>query len=148
MIDIENDVFNLVANAVKTAIPTAYVSGEYDDAPASFPAVTIVEQDNYIYKRMRSENIENAVVVMFEVNVYSSRATGRKSEAKEIMEIVDSTLTGRGFTRSMKSQVPNLANSKVYRIVARYSAVVGSNSSGSGYLIYQNDANHAYYKYS
>lgn len=148
MIDIENDVFNVVAEAVRAEYPNAYVAGEYDDSPASFPAVTVVEADNYVYKRMRSENIENAAEVMFEVNVYSNRAAGRKTEAKEIMNLIDETLTGRGFTRSVKTQAPNLANAKVYRIVARYNAVVGPKADGSGYIIYQNDANHAYYKYS
>lgn len=148
MIDIENDVFSVVATAVRTEYPNAYVTGEYDDSPASFPAVTIVEADNYIYKRMRSENIENAAEVVFEVNIYSDRVAGRKSEAKAIANLVDDTLTSRGFTRMMKTQAPNLANAKVYRIVARYKAIVGPTSDGNGFWIYQNDANHAYYKFT
>lgn len=140
MIDIENDVFSVVAKAVLAQYPNAYVTGEYDDKPASFPAVTVVEADNAILERMRTVDIENAVSVMYEINVYSNRVTGRKSEAKEISNLIDSVMTERGFTRVMRSQVPNLADAKVYRIVARYRAVVGPTYDGGHFLIYQNDA--------
>lgn len=135
MIDIENDVFDVVAKAVKGEYPTACVSGEYDDSPASFPAVTIVEADNTVVERMRTENIENAANIMYEINVYSSRVASKKAEAKAIADLIDSVLTERGFTRVMRSQVPNLANAKVYRILARYRAIVGPNGPNN-YLIY------------
>lgn len=139
MIDIENDVFDVLSKAIMAQHPTAYVTGEYDDAPASFPAVTIVELDNSIYERMRTEHIENAVNVTYEINVYSNRTTGKKSEAKDISNLIDSVLTARGFTRIMRSQIPNLANAKVYRIVARYRAVVGPDGNDR-FLIYQNNS--------
>lgn len=135
MIDIENDVFDVVAKAVKSEYRTACVSGEYDDSPASFPAVTIVEADNTVVERMRTDKIENAASVMYEINVYSSRVASKKAEAKAISDLIDSVLTERGFTRVMRSQVPNLANAKVYRILARYRAIVGPNGPNK-YLIY------------
>ena len=139
MIDIENDVFNAVENAVKAEFPTVYVTGEYDDSPASFPAVTIVEADNNIVDSMRTDVVENAVSVMYEVNVYSNRAAARKTEAKAISNLIDNLLTGYGFTRMMRSQVPNLANAKVYRIVSRYRAYVGPNGNNQ-FLIYHSGA--------
>lgn len=137
MIDIENDVFDAIANAVRAVYPNAYVTGEYDVAPASFPEVTIVEADNSVLDRMRTDVIENAASVMYEINIYSNRAATRKTEAKEISNLIDEAMTSRGFTRVMRSQVPNLADAKVYRIVARYRAVVGPNGDNK-FLIYQN----------
>lgn len=140
MIDIENDVFNYVSNAVALAYgDDVYISGEYDDSPASFPAVTIVEADNSVHDRMRTENIENAVNVMYEINVYSNRTAGRKTEAKKISDLIDSLMLEKGFTRIMRNQVPNLANAKIYRIVARYRAVVGPGNQDGSFLIYQNN---------
>lgn len=139
MIDIENDVFNLVAQAVRLRFPTVSVSGEYNDSPASFPAVTVVEADNNIVDSMRTVNIENAVSVMYEVNVFSNAVSGRKSEAKAISNLIDDLLTSRGFTRMIRTQAPNLANAKVYRIVSRYRAYVGPNGDNH-FLIYQQGA--------
>lgn len=140
MIDIENDVFEVVANAVRAEYPDAYITGEYNDSPATFPAVTIFEGDNSIVDRMRTENIENAASVMYEINVYSNRVNGRKAEAKEISNLIDDVLTSRGFTRMTRTQVPNLANAKIFRIVSRYRAYVGPDGNGE-FLIYQSDTN-------
>lgn len=140
MIDIENDVFEVVADAVRAEYPDAYITGEYNDSPATFPAVTIFEGDNSIVDRMRTENIENAASVMYEINVYSNRVNGRKAEAKEISNLIDDVLTSRGFTRMTRTQVPNLANAKIFRIVSRYRAYVGPDGKGE-FLIYQSDTN-------
>ncbi len=69
MIDIENDIFSTVATAVRTAHPGTFVVGEFVYAPPTLPAVTIVEADNRIVQQMRTLNIENAVAVMYEVNI-------------------------------------------------------------------------------
>jgi len=136
LIDIENDVIEMVTKAVLEEYPEADVSGEYTELPASFPAVTVVEADNSILQRMRTENIENAAVVMYQVNVFSNKAAVRKEEAKAISNLIDEAFTSRGFTRIMRDQVPNLSNSRIYRIVARYAAVVGPDGDNH-YLIYQ-----------
>ena len=124
MIDIENDVFTAVATAVRTAHSGTYVVGEYVPAPKTFPAVSIVESDNRVLERYRTENIENAVSVMYEVNIYSNKASGKKSEAKAIAATVDTAFTSLGFTRTMRSQVANLNDATIYRIICRYEAIV------------------------
>lgn len=137
MIDIESNVFEIVASAIEAEHPGAYVSGEYTDAPARFPAVTIMEASNSVYNRMRTVNIENAVLVMYEVNVFSNRASGKKAEAKSIVKTMDEAFATLGFTRSFSNQVPNLNDSTIHRIICRYEAVVGPGESGK-YIIYQN----------
>lgn len=139
MIDVENLVFTKVAEAVRTAFPDTFVSAEYTDIPARFPAVTITEADNRIYDRMRTTVIENAVDVMYEVNVYSNKAAGKKTEAKEIMNAVDAAFCNLGFTRQMRQQVPNLNDARIYRVVARYQAVIAPGSQQDEYVVYQSD---------
>lgn len=137
MIDVENDVFNAVATALRTAHVGIWVAGEYVDSPAKFPAVTIVEADNRIFERMRTRKIENAVRVMYEVQIFSNKASGKKAEAKEIANTADGVFASLGFTRTMRSQVANIKDATIYRIVCRYEAVVGENGENK-YLIYQN----------
>ena len=124
MIDIESDVFDTVSKALRTAYTGIFVTGEYVPTPPKFPAVSIVEADNRIVERMRTLNIENAATVMYEVNIYSNKTAGKKSEAKAIAATLDAEFSKIGFTRTMKNQVPNLNDATIYRIVCRYEAIV------------------------
>lgn len=123
MIDPENIIFSTVATALRDKYDV-FVSGEYTDLPAKFPAVTIVQIDNAVVQRMRTTNIENAVNVAMEVNVYTNTVGYKKSEAKDIMETVDDEFTKLGFARMMCNPVANLQDATIYRMVARYEATV------------------------
>ena len=124
MIDLESDIFNAVATALRTAHSGIFVTSEYVAAPPSFPAVSIVENGNRVVSRYRTLNIENAVSVMYEVNVYSNKASGKKEEAKAIAATLDDAFASIGFTRTMRNQVTNLNDTRIYRIVCRYEAII------------------------
>lgn len=124
MISPENIVFSTIATALREKYDGIFVSGEFTDLPAKFPAVTIVESDNSIVQRMRTTNIENAVSVMYEANVYTNTVGYKKSEAKDIMETVDDEFTKLGFARTMCNPVANLQDATIYRMVARYEATI------------------------
>ena len=81
MISIENEVFSTIAVAVRDKYPSIYLTGEYVKSPPSFPAGSIVEMDNTTYTSTQtsSEN-ETHANVMYEVNVYSNKAKGKKTE--------------------------------------------------------------------
>lgn len=124
MIDIENDIFNDAAQVLRTTYSGIYVIGEYTETPARFPCVTIVEADNRVIPSMRTLNIENAILSMFEINIYSNKASVKKSEAKAIANTVDEFFSSIGYTRTFREQVPNLKDATIYRIVCRYEANV------------------------
>ena len=124
MIDVESLIFSQVAGVLRVEFPGIFVSGEFTDLPAKFPAVTIVESDNSIIQRMRTSNIENAVNVMYEVNVYSNTVGYKKSEAKEIMSVIDDEFSKMGFARTMCNPVANLQDATIYRMTARYEAAI------------------------
>lgn len=134
MIDLENDIFSAVATELRAQFSGVQVYGEYVETPARFPAVTIVEADNRVLTRMRTENIENAASVMYEMNVYSNKASGKKAEAKAIVNAADEFFTSIGFTRTFREQIPNLKDATIYRIVCRYEAVIDKN-----FVIYQSE---------
>ena len=134
MIDLESDIYSYIASALRTAHPGLTVYGDYTVAPASFPCVMLLEVDNRVLQRVRTDNIENAVSCTFEANVYSNKASGKKTEAREIGDTLDSLFAGIGFTRTFRQQVPNLKDATIYRIVCRYEAVIDKN-----YMIYFNE---------
>ena len=127
MIDIESQVFDRVATRVREQFPDIFMMGEYVNSPASFPAVSLVEMDNSIRETtVDSGSNENHANVMYEVNVYSNKTTGKKSECKAIMALIDAEMTAMGFVRSTLTPVQNEYDSTIYRMVGRYKAAVSS----------------------
>ena len=127
MIDIENEVFDRVAKRVREQFPNIFMVGEYVKSPSSFPAVSLMEMDNSNREDTAdSGSNENHVNVMYEVNVYSNKTTGKKSECKTIMALIDEEMTAMGFVRSTLTPVPNEYDSTIYRMVGRYRAAVST----------------------
>ena len=125
MIDIENEVFNAVATVLRAEYPKIYVVGEYVKTPPKFPCVSLVEMDNQNYQRTEdSGSSENHVSVMYEVNIYSNKSVGKKSECKNIAALIDEQMLALGFARLMSQPIPNLDDATIYRMVGRYSAVI------------------------
>ena len=125
---IENDVFTAVAVKLRSeyGAENIYVTGEYTPTPPKFPCVFIYEADN---SNIGFDGCCEEVVtgVMYSVEVYSNKQNGKKTEAKEIMQTVDSVMTPLGFTRTMMQQIPNLSDATIFRLTARYSAAVINN---------------------
>lgn len=127
MIDIESQVFDRVAKRVREQFPNIFMTGEYVNSPPSFPVVSLVEMDNSIRETtIDSGSNENHANVMYELNVYSNKTTGKKTECKEIVALIDMEMTAMGFVRSTLTPVPNEYDSTIYRMVGRYKAAVSS----------------------
>lgn len=123
MIDIESRVYDPIAKAVRAAFPGASVSSEYVRAPSKFPHVSITESDNYTtLSHLDGAGTERFATVMYEVNVYSNKSSGKKSECRTVMDLVDRMMYQKNFTRISMTPVPNLEDATIYRIVARYRA--------------------------
>lgn len=133
MIDPEFAVYDAVSDEVKMMYPNLYMTGDVSFAPSQFPAVSIVERNNSVVESMRTNNIENAVSLMYEVNVYSNKVGYSKMEAKEILSAVDDAFVKIGFTRTFSNPVQNLEDKTVFRIVARYEAIMDQD-----FVVYQN----------
>ena len=127
MIDIENEVFTRVATRIREQFPDIFMVGEYVSSPPSFPAASLMEMDNSILEStVDSGSNENHASVMYEVNVFSNKTTGKKTECKAILALIDTEMTGMGFVRSTLTPVPNEYDSTIYRMVGRYRAAVSS----------------------
>lgn len=130
MIDIEAEVFGIVSSDVRLKYPKVYMTGEYVKSPPSFPCVSLIETDNQVYRNTRdSVCIENHAQIQYEVNVYSNRTSGKKAECKEIISLIDSKMEKLGFTRTFMNPVPNEQDATIYRMIARYRAIVSKNKT-------------------
>lgn len=131
MINIETEVFSTVATALRAQFSGIFVAGEAVAAPSTFPAVTLVEEDNSTYQRsLDSSGQENHAQLMYSCNVYSNKSAGKKAECKAILAVIDTEMFGMGFVRvgSSPMEVPN-ANGAIYRMVARYRATISKDKT-------------------
>lgn len=127
MIDIENEVFDRVAKRVRERFPDIFMVGEYVKSPPSLPASSLMEVDNSTRtSTVDSGSNENHANVMYEANTYSNKKTGKKTECKAIMALIDEEMLAMGFERVTLTPVPNEYDSTIYRMVGRYRATVSS----------------------
>jgi hypothetical protein len=125
VIDVENEIFSRVAAAVRAAFPSVFMSGEYIRTPPKFPFVSLVEMSNTAYDRTQSSaGLENHASLMYEVNVYSNKTSGKKSECKAIAAFIDNEMAALGFSRTMLQPIPNMDDATIYRMTGRYTAVI------------------------
>ena len=125
MINVENEIFDRVAKSVRDAYPSVFISGEYVRTPSKFPFVSLIEMSNTAYDKTQSSGgLENHASVMYEVNVYSNKKSGKKSECKAIAALIDNELATLGFSRTMLQPIPNMDDATIYRMTGRYTAVI------------------------
>lgn len=125
MINVENEIFDIVSKAVREKCPSVFISGEYVRTPSKFPFVSLIEMSNTAYDRTQtSGNLENHASLMYEVNIYSNKTSGKKSECKAIATLIDNELATLGFSRTMLQPIPNMDDATIYRMTGRYTAVI------------------------
>ena len=125
MINVETEIFGSVANKVRAEYPNIFMTGEYVKSPPSFPAVSLVEMDNTVYTSTQtSTETENHASLMYELDVYSNKTKGKKSECKAIATLIDKEMASFGFSRIMLQPIPNMDDATIYRVKGRYKAVV------------------------
>ena len=125
MINIETEIFSSISEKVRAEYPDIFMTGEYVKSPSSFPAVSLVEMDNTVHTTTQtSTETENHASLMYELDVYSNKTKGKKSECKAISALIDKEMALYGFTRTMLQPIPNMDDATIYRIKGRYKAVV------------------------
>ncbi len=122
MNDIEAKIYSPIATALKAEFPGIFVTSEPVAASAKFPAASIVQQDNYTsIGKTDNTLVERFSTVMFQVDVYSNKQSGKKSQCKEIMSFIDTMMYQKNFTRLSLTPIP-MVDEGYYRYTARYRA--------------------------
>lgn len=128
MIDYSNEIFSAVASDLRSAYAEVKVIGEYVSSPTVFPTVTIDEiQNTPIHLDSAVQNKYAAVV--YRVQVFSNKRTGKRAEARKLYGFVDEKLQQMGFTAVTYSATPTIYNSEIYSITATYRAVIDRNGA-------------------
>ena len=123
MHDIEREVYTTLAKAFREQYPNGSVYDEYVRAPSKFPSVSIVETDNYMKTAaLDTSESERISTIIYEINVYSAKSTGRKQECRDVINLLDGLMYGMNFTRTAMAPTPNTEDASIYRITARYRA--------------------------
>lgn len=125
MIDHETEIFNEITVPLRLQFTGIYVMGESINIPPSFPAVSIVQKENSIYdKTQDSSGLENHANTMFQIDIFTT-GTGKKSQAKSIVEFINDKFIDLGFLRTFCQPIENLSDTTTYRMTARFKAVIG-----------------------
>lgn len=124
MIDIYDEVYTKIATAMREAFPGLYVTGEDQNFnPAKLPCLSIVDADNYVPRGTTDSSLRQKYAnVALLVAVYSSRESGKRKQAKDILNAVDEMLFALNFTRESRTPQTPLNNSAVFWMAARYTA--------------------------
>ena len=125
--DIEIELFDSIATAINSDYPACKVTNTYTRTAPGFPCVMLYEADNFS-GGMDGSNHEIASNVMYEAQVFSAKEGDSKSEAVEIMQLVNRLMTMAGFRRTSQTPAENLEDATVFRLVARYVASVQNNT--------------------
>lgn len=127
MIDIFNELYTLVVNALTSYDENIATSSVYQNVPSKYPFVSFEEIENYPYENgMDDGDIENFVNVEYEINIYT-QLPQKKSEGESIANVVDALMKSKGFVRRTKTPLQN-SKETTYRIVMRYGGVVSKDN--------------------
>jgi hypothetical protein len=131
MIDYSNEVFNVVAENLRSLYSGVQVIGEYVETPAKFPTVTLDEVNNVpIY--LDSGDTNKYARVMYRCQVFCN-GDGKRKKARTIYDSVDRVLMSLGLVAKSYSTTPAIYNSEIYCITATYEGVIGKDG-----VIYRN----------
>lgn len=123
MINIFNEVYTLVVNALTTYDNKIKTSSVYTNKPSSYPFVSLEEIDNSVYELTSDScDIENHALIELEANIYTQNPN-KKSKADGIANVIDTLLKSYNFVRVSRNILQD-TNETTYRIVLRYSGVV------------------------
>lgn len=120
MTDIENEIVTGLATAISRDVETDYLR-----QPSSFPFVRFNYIDSYNYTATAtSARAGNHDRQMYQLEVYSNKRSGKRTEAWSIANLADAYLRSIGLVKTSLSPIPNFEDSTIYRIVGRYTSVV------------------------
>ena len=137
MTDVFNDIFTMIAAAVRTEYPGCFVTGEWVNAPAKFPTVSIVEADNYLDRQFFDNSLEeNVTVLMYQVTVYSNLTSGKRFECAKILGFIDDLLRVKNFFRIARSESYYDTEKTIYTMTARYRVRVGKREQDGSFNLY------------
>lgn len=123
MIDIENEILTAIHNAC----PTATVKKPNQIENPTFPCITVREKTNTTVISSVDTSGEYHSDITFEINIFSNSQTPIL-ETKSFRATIDNILSASyGMNRVFDDEVPNYADSGIYRYVLKYQCIIDKN---------------------
>ena len=121
MIDKEKEVFEYVAEGLRSKYKSIYVIGaELSDMPPKFPAVSLVQTNNAVKTEYSTFlSLENVVGEDYKAEVYSNLREGKEAQTKEIASTISDLMMNLGYERTFCEPIPNM-DSTIARRMARF----------------------------
>ena len=121
MIDKEQEIFKVVAAALRKRIKGIYVIGtEMSPTPPKFPAVSFVQTNNAIKGEYSTfTSVENVVAEDYKAEAFSNLEKNKEAQTKEIISIISDVMSELGYERTFCEIVPN-ADATISRRMSRY----------------------------
>ena len=133
MIDFENVILTTVRTNLLQEFPKVEVTSTFERNPSHFPTVSVVEADNTTDPRtVDSGSKENRVRVMYEVQVWTNNAAGKKQQGKKIFKSVSDTLVSLGLYRTMSRPFMGVDDDAVYRHIGRFTGFISTDGKVYG----------------
>jgi hypothetical protein len=127
MIDVSNEIFTAVAKVIRDKHFGTKVKGEYIRNPSEFPTVTLDETSNVTVDWLEdSSNVESYAGVIYRLQVFSNKESGKRAEARTIFATADAEMRRMGFRRVTYTTTPEIYDSTIYNITATYEGVVST----------------------
>lgn len=123
MIDIFNQVYTSLVNALHEHDSKIETASVYTNMPSKYPFVSLEEIGNAVYEQTSDScDIENHADIEYEVNIYTQNPN-KKSKGDGIAQVVDTHFKTLGFVRMTRNILQN-QDDTTYRIILRYRGVV------------------------
>ena len=120
-----NAVYNYIHDAVKTELPTIYITSVYEPVPAELPAVILREIGDFRNRENMSFTGEQGIrTSTFEAQVVTGQTNGSLSEAYDILEIVKHAFFKLLYNETNVAIVEDGGTGR-YRLRASYRRVIG-----------------------
>lgn len=120
-----NAVFNYIHDAVKTELPTIYITSAYEPVPAEIPAVILREIGDFRNREnMSFTGAQGVRTSTFEAQVVTGQTNGSLSEAYDILEIVKNAFFSMQYNETNVAIVEDGGTGR-YRLRASYRRVIG-----------------------
>lgn len=120
-----NGIYTYVRNAVKAVYPEAYVAGVDEPIPPVGLAVEITETDvRTPVQNVTLDGQDEQWRVAYDVNVYSNKFEGQKTEAHDVMRVCEKAFRRLYFIEDSRITLQR-ENNRVTRMAARFSRTIG-----------------------
>lgn len=117
--DVLNKVFTQLKNAVREACPNAGTSSIGSQSAFPYLAVETITNETTADDM---ENSENAVHSVIQVSSFSNK---NMTEARSIAALAADAMLEMGYRRTGPFTPENIADTNIYRVIYRYSRVIG-----------------------